>query len=206
MATTTPCKWTFASGLGTGCNSTSTILGAIPWDSQTGAPFQLFGGYNTFNDSADGGLVLNGITNSQLQNAVSVYTLPGKNFVSVINPALLTGNGSPNCNSVVAAICQNTTPGTLGINPWLYGPHTWNADLSLGKAVPLGERVEFTFQAEALNVFNHTNFNIPDPGSRENVTSNHFGRAGLLCLRCNLSTPDPNFGARLLELRANITF
>ena len=177
---------------------------------QTGAPFQLFGGYNTFNDYADGGLVLSGVTKAQLQNAVGVYPIAGANFVSLINPKLLTGNTSPNCNSVVAGICQNTTPGTFGINPWLYGPHVWNADMSLAKAVPIGEKVKFTLQAEALNVFNHTNFTIPVGApfyfGSQNVQSSAFGQAGTLCLRCNLSTPDPNFGARLLELRANITF
>ena len=177
---------------------------------QTGAPFQLFGGYNTFNDYGDGGFVLNGITKSQLQNAVGVYPIAGANFVSVINPKLLTGNTLANCNSAIAGVCQNTTPGTLGINPWLYGPHVWNADMSLAKALPISERVKFTLQAEALNVFNHTNFTIPGGGplftGSINVTNPAFGQAGTLCLRCNLSTPDPNFGARLLELRANITF
>lgn len=177
---------------------------------QTGLPFQLFGGYNTFNDYGDGGLVLNGLTKSQLQNAVGVYPVAGANYVSIINPKLLTGNTSPNCNSVVAAICQNTTPGTFGINPWLYGPHVWNFDMSLAKAVPITERVKFTLQANALNVFNHTNFTTPGGGpfyfGNANVTSSAFAQAGTLCLRCNLSTPDPNAGARLLELRANITF
>lgn len=177
---------------------------------QTGLPLQLFGGYNTFNDYGDGGLVLNGLTKSQLQSAVGVYPIAGANFVSIINPKLLAGNTAGNCNSVVAAICQNTTPGTLGINPWLYGPHTWNVDMSLAKAIPLSEKVRFTLQAEALNVFNHTNFTIPQGGplffGSGNITNPAFGQAGTLCLRCNLSTPDPNFGARLLELRANITF
>jgi hypothetical protein len=177
---------------------------------QTGAPFQLFGGYNTFNDSADGGLVLSGVTKSQLQNAIGVYPISGANYVSIINPKLLTGNTSANCNSTVAGICQNTTPGTFGINPWLYGPHIWNFDMSLAKVVPITERVRFTFQVEALNVFNHTNFTIPAGAplgfGSGNITSSAFGQAGTLCLRCNLSTPDPNYGARLLELRANISF
>src|SRR5579859_7183519 len=177
---------------------------------QTGAPFQLFGGYNTFNDYADGGLVLSGVTKSQLQNGIGVYPIAGADFVSIINPKLLTGNHSGNCSSVVGGICQNTAPGTFGTNPWHYGPHIWNADMSLAKVVPFGEKVKFKLQAEALNVFNHTNFTIPGGGpfgfGSANIQSSRFGHAGTLCLRCNLSTPDPNFGARLLELRANITF
>jgi len=174
---------------------------------QTGAPFQLFGGYNTFNDYADGGLILNGITKSQLQNAVGVYPVAGANFGSLINPKILTGNTSGNCNSVVGGICQNTTPGTFGTNPWLYGPHVWNVDMSLAKVVPFGERVKFKLQAEALNLFNHTNWtNAPFYLGSANVQSSAFGQAAPLCLRCNLSAPDPNSGARLLELRANITF
>jgi hypothetical protein len=172
---------------------------------QTGAPFQLFGGYNTFNDTADGGFLLSGISRSQLQNNVGVYPISGKNYVSIINPKLLQGNSAANCSSNLTGVCQNTTPGTFGINPWLYGPHVWNVDMSLSKTVPFGERVRFTFQAQALNVFNHPNFTIATGGAA-NLSSASFGHVRTLNLFGDVNNTNPNGSARVLELRANISF
>jgi hypothetical protein len=166
---------------------------------QTGMPFQLLGGFNTFNDYGDGGLVLNGITKSQLQNAVGVYHTGGP-YIDVINPTLLKSIGA--CN----ALCQNTTPGSFGINPWLYGPHVWNDDMSLTKVVPIQEKLRFSLQAEFLNIFNHPNFTTPGLGpsfiGSTNITSGGFGRAGLL----HFTNTTPNDSARVIELRANISF
>ncbi len=55
---------------------------------ETGFPFRLTGGYGTFNDYSAGGMALNGITVSQLQNAVGVYHSGGA-FAYDINPQLL---------------------------------------------------------------------------------------------------------------------
>ena len=122
---------------------------------ETGFPFQVFGGYNTFNDYADGGLNFSGVTVSQLQHAIGVFTPTTSQcpagqpctFKDIINPAML-GSGAGICNSVVKGVCQNTTPGTFGYNPWLYGPHMWNADMAISKVVPIGEKVRFSLQAE----------------------------------------------------------
>lgn len=177
----------------------------VTW--QTGLPFQLFGGYGTFNDYGDGGFVLNGITKAQLQNAVGVHHSSGP-YINVVNPNLLGGNSSSNCNSVITGVCQNTTPGTFGINPWLYGVHVWNDDLSLTKQVPIRERVRFSLQAEFLNLFNHPNFTTPAQGpfyfGSTNISASNFGQAGLLNFT---NTPtNNNNSARVIELRANITF
>ncbi len=172
---------------------------------QTGLPFQLLGGYNTFNDYGDGGFVLNGITKSQLQNAVGIYHTSGP-YIDVINPKLLQGNSLPNCNSILTGVCQNMNPGTLGINPWLYGVHVWNDDTALSKAVPITERVRFMLQAEFLNLFNHPNFTTPGQqpfyyGS-PNVTQGGFAQASLLNF-----TNSPTYNSqRVIELRANISF
>ena len=177
---------------------------------QMGLPFQLLGGYNTFNDYGDGGLVLNGITASQLQHAVGVYSActPGTpcGYVDVINPKLLGGTQTALCSSQLTGVCQNTTPGTFGSNPWLYGPHVWNDDFSISKVVPIGERIRFSLQSEFLNIFNHPNFAGPGQApfyiGSTNITSGGFGRAGQL----DFSNTTPNHSARLIELRANITF
>jgi len=179
---------------------------------QTGLPFQLMGGYGTYNDYGDGGLVLNGITKAQLQNAVGIYHTSGP-YIDVINPKLLSAVPSASCNSVLVGVCPNTIPGTLGINPWLYGVHVWNDDTSLTKAVSINERFKVTLQAEFLNLFNHPNFTVPNsnnPGSppfyigSTNVQNGNFGQAGLLNFT-NVATNNNN-SARVIELRANISF
>jgi len=136
-----------------------------------------------------------------------VYHTTGP-YIDVINPKLLQGNSAANCNSTLAGVCQNTAPGTFGINPWLYGVHVWNDDMSLSKIVPIRERVRFTLQAEFLNLFNHPNFTTPGQApfyyGSTNITSGGFGQASLLNFT-NVATNNNN-SARVIELRANITF
>lgn len=157
---------------------------------ESGFPFQLLGGYGTYNDYGDGGLVLSGTSLSQLQSAVGVYNAPGP-YKYTINPSLIS-NSSSACSSVLTGVCQNTTAGTFGANPWLTGPRLWNADLSLSKVVPITERIRFSLQAEFLNAFNHPNWANPDA----NIQDTTFGQSG----PSNMNT------ARQIELRANITF
>lgn len=173
---------------------------------QSGLPFQLTGGYNTVNDYGDGGFTLNGTTASKLQSAVGVYPGSGA-FSYIINPALMTTAATANCpSSFLAGVCQNTTAGAFGYNPWLYTPVMWNDDLSVSKLIPITERVKFSFQAEMLNVFNHTNWGVPGTApyyiGSTNLTSSGFGTTGPQPMVPN----SPNGGARLVEFRANITF
>jgi hypothetical protein len=174
---------------------------------QTGFPFQLFGGYNTFNDYADGGLNLSGVTVSQLQHAIGVFQPTASQcpagqpctIKDIINPSMF-GSGAGTCNSVLKGVCQNTTPGTFGFNPWLYGPHLWNDDMSLSKVVPIGEKVRFSLQAEFLNAFNHPNWG----NSGNFINSSGFGTTGIQNFT---NVPSRiNNGARVVELRANISF
>ncbi|HEV3480687.1 MAG TPA: TonB-dependent receptor [Candidatus Acidoferrales bacterium] len=171
---------------------------------ETGFPFQVTGGYNTFNDYGDSGVLLSGMTISQLQSASGVYTpnVCGSSgtqtcpFKWDFNPSVLRASNKiappANCNSYLTGACQNTTPGTLTGDPWLYGPHLWNEDLSVTKLFPITERVHFVFQGEFLNAFNHPNW--ADPNS--NIASSRFGRAGL----SNMNGP------RQIEFRARLDF
>ena len=162
---------------------------------QTGAPNVLLGGNNTFNDYADGGILLNGVTRSQLQNAVGVYHVGSANgsYVDIINPTYLASPTGGGANSNY--ITSNTTPGTIGQIIYLYGPHQIYNDMSLSKSIPITERVHFTFQVEALNVFNHPTFTWPSaPTSYTNIQNPSFG-TGVLAN-----------GPRNIELRANIEF
>jgi hypothetical protein len=191
---------------------------------QTGTPFLLGGGSgngdpytaSTFNNDpnadglGDGGVVLHGVTASQLQSSVGVYRIPGSTNVSFLNPKYLAPGGGAN----PTYITPNTTPGTIGQRVWLYGPHYWNDDLSITKRFPIRESIHFTFQAEMLNVFNHPNFQ-PGVGGGCNyycfsagyqfpfVQGAGFGIGGI---SPNYNSNSPNQGARVIELRANIEF
>ena len=56
------------------------------------------------------------------------------------------------------------TPGTFGNagRNILDGPSFQNVNLSLLKTTALSERINLQFRAEAFNLFNHPNFNLPD--------------------------------------------
>lgn len=187
---------------------------------QTGSPFLLGGGNMTFNDFADGGVDLHGVTASQLQSSIGVYRIPDSAQVSFINPKYLAVSSGPKMGGGAnpAYITANTTPGTIGQRVWLYGPHYWNDDLSLGKRFPIRESISFSFQAEMLNVFNHPNFG-PGPangctygcyagGFTPYVQNSSFGIGSTLWSSTspNYNQASPNQGARVIELRANLEF
>ena len=179
-------------------------LGSI-FTYQTGNPFLLQGGYNTFNDYGDGGVVLNGVSTSQLQSGVGVYHIAGTPTVSFLNPKYLASPTGGGANP--SLIVPNTTPGTFGQIVYLHGPRYVNDDLSITKHVPITERVNFSLQASMLNVFNHPTF---QPGSGAgcayycyaagggfpNVQASGFGIGGT----------SPSYAPRLIELRANVEF
>ena len=201
-------------------------LGSI-FNFQTGTPFLLGGGSgngnpttaSTFNNDpnadglGDGGVVLHGVTPSQLQSSIGVYHIPGQAAVDFINPKYLANNGTGG-GANPTYITPNVTPGTIGQRVWLYGPHFWNDDLSLTKRFPIRENIRFTFQAEMLNIFNHPNFQ-PGVGSGCNyyctsagysfpfVQGGGFGIGGI---SPNYNSQSPNQGARVIELRANVEF
>src|ERR1700722_9830371 len=173
---------------------------------QTGAPFLLFGGNNTFNDYGDSGVVLNGVTASQLQSSIGKYPIPGTATVAFINPKYLaTPTGGPANSTYIA---PNTTPGTFGQRVWLHGPHNTFDDVSISKHFPITERFRFVLQAEMLNAFNHPTFSTGAPNGGANFGFNAIqsGGFGILGSPLNIYPNSPNGGARAIELRGNIEF
>ena len=122
---------------------------------QSGPPFQITGGYLTVNASDGGVNFANGVTARTIQNAVGVYRT-GNPWVETVNPSLIGANGAISSNYYT----PTTTPGMFGANPYIYGPHWFNDDLSLNKAIPVNERVHATLQFQFLNVFNHPAFGL----------------------------------------------
>lgn len=166
---------------------------------QSGAPTRLLGANYTYNDYGDGGIRLNGITASRLQSAVGVHRVNGAAYVNLIDPKYLAStSGGANTNYIT----PNTEPGTIGDVVYLHGPHTFADDVSLTKAFPIREGVNFKFQAEFLNAWNHPIFGNTY-GNQSwsqnslvdgNVQATDFGLGG------EISQP------RRIELRVNIDF
>lgn len=164
---------------------------------ETGFPFRLTGAFNTFNDYGQGGFDITGSALSNLQSSMGKYTPCAADqhcgYVNAYASNLVTATvPSSVCNSHAVGVCQNITPGSFGAHPWLYGPHLWNADISITKSIPISERFRFSLQGEFLNAFNHPNFANPNA----NVGSSNFGHSG----------PSNFNGPRVIELRANISF
>ena len=160
---------------------------------QSGAPFKLNGGNNTFNDYGDGGVVLHGVTSSQLQKAVGVNRVPGQSYANLIDPKYITpGQGA---NS--AFITPNTTPGTIGSIVYLHGPHAYYQDISVSKSIPIHEQFRFRLQGEFLNAWNHPVFGSTPGSFNSNIKSSGFGRGGV--------TNQGSFG-RIIEVRGNLEF
>ncbi|MGB6877454.1 MAG: carboxypeptidase-like regulatory domain-containing protein [Candidatus Acidiferrales bacterium] len=158
---------------------------------ETGSPFTMNGGYDTFNDYGDGGVVLHGVTASDLQKAIGTYSVPGAAFKDGINPQyLLNGAANPQY------LTPNETPGTFGQHIWLYGPHFFNDDIALTKATHIREKLTFVLQAEFLNAFNHPNWGIADDTDYHpsSVLSPGFAQANVIN------------GPRAIELRARLDF
>ena len=133
---------------------------------QSGRNFKLLGGFNSYNffnnplgapDMADSGVVLNGITQSQLQANVGVFQGPNRGEpVVFLNPSLFANGAQP--------ILPVTTPGQLGQFIFLRGPKFVNTDLSVLKSIPVHERLRLNFRAEFRN-----NCVMPGP-SPQNIT------------------------------------
>jgi len=157
---------------------------------QTGAPNPLYGGYDTFNDYADGGIVLNGITAAQLQNSIGVYHVGSAqgSYADIINPKFMVSPTGGGANATYLA--PNTTPGTFGSILYLYGPHQTFTDMSISKRFVFTERVHAVFQSELLNAFNHPVFG----GFNGAVQSTGFGTGGV------------SNGPRQIEFRMNVEF
>jgi hypothetical protein len=180
-----------------------TLGNIITW--QTGMPQHITGGFDTYNDFADGGVVLgNGLTRSKLQHAVGVHRLPqsvieanGKkgvgNFVTMLDPKYLASSTVGGANT--SYITPNTTPGTLQAPLYLYGPHGFYHDVSVSKNFPIWSSVKTELQGEFLNVWNHPVFGNGNGFMDGGAQDTQFGAAWY-----------PNNLERHIQVRLNIEF
>ena len=80
--------------------------------------------------------------------------VPGTCTNAVNTSCLTASQFAPPANSAPTGF------GTIGRNS-IYGPHFFDADISLMKDVALTEHLTFSFGANAYNAFNHPNFDQP---------------------------------------------
>lgn len=167
---------------------------------QGGLPFRLNGGNSTFNDYGDGGVQLSGVTSSQLQNAVGVHRISasenggsGATFVDLIDKKYLA-SASGGANTTY--LNPNTLAGTFGQIVYLHGPHTFGQDISLTKRFPIRENINFKFQGEFLNAWNHPYFG----------NGGGYGLAAANVQNPSFGTGYETSGPRQIELRVNVDF
>jgi TonB dependent receptor len=186
---------------------------------QSGNPMNILSGRDTFNQN-DGGVVLHNITAKQLQQDVSL------NFTSQINssgvatgtayylPQALVQNtlaafdlGSSTFNPNAPYIGPCNTAGQICDQVFIWGPWFSKWDTSLVKRTQIKERLNLEFRAEALNVFNHPNIELPSgaaTGGTINTTiGTTFGQTTTAFRDLN-NTNDP--GARSLEFVLRLNF
>lgn len=164
--------WTFTNG-GDPVGSIMTAAG----DPCTQADID---SHNCFNYGGD--FNLDGVRNDRPNVAAKNYTPSHDQWANgwgsgfIFHPSVDNGLSSP--NGFFSAPCLACT-GNMGRNTFV-GPSFVSWDTSLFKNIKITERVNLQFRAEAFNVLNHTNFQLPGAGGATNnrTNSGSFGQAG----------------------------
>jgi Carboxypeptidase regulatory-like domain len=182
---------------------------------QSGSPIRLISGRSTF-DGSDSGVVLHNITASQLQDMMSIRktTNAQGNGTIFFLPQSLIDNSQAAFDLAPGKTVDTTQPyigppvaGQLGDRVFLYGPMQQKWDVSLVKKTYITEKVNFELRAQALNVFNLTNFLLFVPGSGITTTltanSTSFGQT-TGAFRDLSNTNDT--GGRMIEFVMRLNF
>jgi hypothetical protein len=134
--------------------------------------------------------------------AVATGTLNSSNNTNIITNTMAaynTGGLTPAQVDPNAPYISAAPAGQLGGRVYVYLPWQRHFDVSLMKRTRITERVNLEFRAQALDVFNWTNF-IPDNG-----IGSSFGQISVNGAYRDISgTVDP--GSRILEFVARINF
>jgi hypothetical protein len=186
---------------------------------QSGTPMNILSGRDTFNQN-DGGVALYNMTAKQLQNDVGLnftsqvsssgvttgtaYYLP-QSLVQNTLAAFQLGTATFNSNAPYIGPCN--TAGQICDQVFLWGPWFSKWDASLVKRTQIKERLNLEIRAEALNIFNHPNIELPTgsttSGSINTTIGSTFGQTTVAFRDLN-NTNDP--GARSLEFVIRLNF
>ena len=96
--------------------------------------------------------------------------------------------------------------GNLGRNTFV-GPGNWSADMTLSKTFKITERVNLKFDANAFNIFNHTNFILATAGGGANNTYFHTNQlTGVFETTTNFGKAAGTLNARNMQLGLKVSF
>ena len=157
---------------------------------RTGRPITFTSGRGTLNRSARSGnnTPNTTLTIPELQSMVGLFFDPKTGLPLVVDPKLIDSQGRAN-----PEFFTHPTAGTIGklsLTP-VDGPGYWNVDTALIKRVRFKERLGMELRLEAFNVFNHTNFSVPNS---LDINDTDFGKI------------NSTFDARILQLAWKFTF
>jgi len=182
---------------------------------QSGSPIRITSGRLTFNGS-DSGVTLNNITVKQLQDMMSITKYTNAQGVGEVRyfPQAFIDNTLAAFDLAPGKTVDRSQPyigppltGQLAGRTYLYGPGQQRWDFALTKKTKIGERYTVEFRAQALNIFNITNFLLFAPGNGLTTTlsanSTNFGRT-TGAYRDLQNTNDT--GGRILEFVLRFSF
>jgi hypothetical protein len=184
---------------------------------QSGSPIRLISNRNTFNQN-ESGVVLHNLTFSQLQEMMQIRKTTSSAGLGVVYylPQSLIDNSLAAFDLAPGKTVDPNQPyigppvaGQLGDRAFLYGPRQQKWDVSVGKKTMIGERANVEFRAQAINVFNLTNFLLFVPGNgistTLNVNSAAFGQ--LASNSAYRDLPNTNdTGGRIIEFVLKFNF
>ena len=157
---------------------------------QSGTPFRLTSGRNTFNQYDAGVILVNGTSVEDIQNSLKWSPGPGRTRYW-IDPKFIGPDGRANAQYLRVP----STPGELGERVILRGRNTWNLNASLNKEVELPGRASLRLHVTMTNVLNHPVFSTPNWNGEPSINSTTFGQI-----------TNPINGARQMYLRTEIRF
>ncbi len=157
---------------------------------RTGRPISIISGRGTLNRGARSGnnTPNTTLTLSELQARTGLFHSPTNGAPLVIHPDLIGPDGRAN-----PAFFTHPGAGEVGhlsLTP-VDGPGYWNVDTALIKRIRFKERLGVELRLEAFNVFNHTNFSVPNT---LNIDDTDFGKISAA------------FDSRILQLSWKFTF
>ena len=136
------------------------------------------------------------------------------NIVPGVNPIL--PNWNPATGYLNPLAFQQPADGTFGNmqRDSIYGPHYTDVDFSLTKTTPLSEHMNLQFRAEFFNIFNHTNFALPNgtitPGVNADGTINtSAGPQGQITQTPDVAQGNPGLGGggpRVIQFGLRLQF
>jgi len=159
------------------------------------------------------------VTNPELTGSLSgqnyqgtIYALPAPGNSLYNIPRGTCGKSAAGLN---ATLCLNaaqfettatqTQFGYPGLRNAFRGPGYWSTDMSITKFTHLTESMELGLGVQFFNLFNHTNFTLPDSG----VSDSTFGSIqGDVCAPTSIlgSFLGGNCAPRLIQLKAQLRF